>query len=98
MLTHDSIREILCDVLKDYDVKEAYLFGSYARGDQSSDSDIDIRLLCGHDIQIQDLLDIENTLCSRLGTAVDIVSAEPRHMRKRFYDTISKDEVLLYAS
>lgn len=98
MLTRDSIKGVLHDVLKDYDIKEAYLFGSYARGDQSVESDVDIRLLCGHDIRIQDLMDIEDLLTSRLGISVDIVSAEPRHLRKRFYDEISKDEVLLYAA
>lgn len=34
-------------VLALYDVRKAYVFGSFARGDESSESDIDLRLVCG---------------------------------------------------
>ena len=34
MPTQDTIKKVVCDVVKNYDVKEAYLFGSYARGEE----------------------------------------------------------------
>lgn len=42
MTTRDAIQAAFSNILKDYDVKEAYVFGSYARGDQTPDSDVDI--------------------------------------------------------
>jgi len=44
----DYISSAVCRVLAQYDVSEAYLFGSFARGEQTPDSDIDLRLACGN--------------------------------------------------
>ena len=44
MLTIPVIKERIAPICKEYEVKEAYLFGSYARGESTEDSDIDIRI------------------------------------------------------
>lgn len=98
MTTREAIKKALEDELKGYDVKEAYLFGSYARGDQAPGSDIDLRFLCGSDISFGQLYDIQLALEDRLGVALDIVTAPPSQMRQRFYDNIKRDEVLLYVA
>lgn len=98
MLTLEAIRDVLTDVVPSYDVEKAYLFGSYSRGEQTPESDVDIRLQCGHGIRIRDLMEIEEALRTRLGRSVDIVSADPKHLRKRFSQEILRDEVLLYAA
>ena len=67
MVTVQHITEVLSDVVAPYDVRAAYLFGSFARGEQSSESDIDVRLECGPDIDYGNLLDIQETLEERLG-------------------------------
>ena len=38
----DEIKKLTEPIFKEYDVGEAYIFGSYARGDFTEDSDIDI--------------------------------------------------------
>lgn len=98
MPTQDTIKKVVCDVVKNYDVKEAYLFGSYARGEEALSSDIDIRLLCGKSMRIQDLYHIEKELEERLSLSVEIISAPPEDLRPRFYDRIKQDEILLYTS
>ena len=98
MPTKGLIKLEVADVLKDYDVREAYLFGSFARGEETEESDIDLRLLCGHDVRIQDLYRIEQELERRLGRRIEIVSAPPSELRPRFYNRIKADEELLYAS
>ena len=45
-LTRDDIASALGDVLAHYDVREAYLLGSFAREEQSPSSDIDLRFVC----------------------------------------------------
>lgn len=47
MLDEHIIASIIREVLPQYDVKEAYLFGSYARNEADEDSDIDICIECG---------------------------------------------------
>ena len=90
------IQSAFADVLKGRNVKEAYLFGSYARGDQTPDSDVDVRLLCGAGMTYGELYDIQLALQNRLGVEVDVVSTKPQHMRRGFYESIKDDEVLLY--
>lgn len=98
MPTHDSIRKALEQVLRPYDVLEAYVFGSYARGEQTQRSDIDLRFLCGDSITYGDLYHISKALKENLGTEVDILTCKPEKLRPSFYDSIKDDEVLLYAA
>ena len=96
MTTSEAIREVLNAVLAGRDVKKAYLFGSYARGEQLSESDIDLRFLCGDTMTFGQLDEIREELEESLGVKLDIVTASPEQMRPRFYDRIRRDEVLLY--
>lgn len=47
MISPSDISTVASRVLAQFDVSEAYLFGSFARGEQTPDSDIDLRLVCG---------------------------------------------------
>lgn len=94
--THDAIRKALERVLRPYDVWKAYVYGSYARGDQTPESDIDLRFLCGDNITYGGLYRISNKLEKTLSTEVDILACKPEKLRPSFYDSIKDDEVLLY--
>ena len=70
-----------------------YLFGSYARGDMTDSSDIDLRIDKGSikGFQLAGLLlDLEDSL----GRSVDLVPTTS--LDQRFLDSIRDDEVLLY--
>lgn len=43
--TVDEIRQIMKELSNKYDIRNAYLFGSYARGEATEKSDIDIVIL-----------------------------------------------------
>lgn len=45
MLSVEEIREKILPVCQKYAINEAYLFGSYARGDATEDSDVDLRIV-----------------------------------------------------
>lgn len=47
MITLVDISTAVSRVLPRYDVREAYLFGSFARGEQKPKSDIDLRIVGG---------------------------------------------------
>lgn len=42
--TIDEIKKIISPIAADYGIKTIYLFGSYARGEATADSDIDFRI------------------------------------------------------
>lgn len=83
-------------VLAQYDVTKAYLFGSFTRGEQTPDSDIDLRLACGNTMTFGTLYELSHELERELGRKVDIVSNPPEHMRPAFRKSIEQDEVRVY--
>ncbi len=96
MITFVDISAAVSRVLSRYDVREAYLFGSFARGEQTPDSDIDLRLVCGDNMTFGMLYEISLELEEELGREVEIVTNPPEHMRPVFRKNIEQDEVRLY--
>lgn len=96
MITFADISSAVSRVLPRYDVREAYLFGSFARGEQTPDSDIDLRLACGDSMTFGALYQLSLDLEDELGRKVDIVTNPPQHMRSSFRKNIEQDEVRLY--
>ena len=74
-----KIRKILAETRRELEIKYAQrfkqmiLFGSYARGDQSKDSDIDILLLINKSIGLSAERDIYLPITSRLSLKYDKV-------------------------
>ncbi len=96
MLTIAEIAQALNAVASLFDIRAAYLFGSFARGDARPDSDVDIRLDCGPSIGYGELLDIQEQMESILGHPVELITNPLELMRPAFRRRIEKDEVLLY--
>lgn len=96
MITLADISSAVCHVLPRYDVREAYLFGSFARGEQTPDSDIDLRLVCGHTMTFGALYELSLELEEELGRKVNFVTNPPDNMRPAFRKNIEQDEVRLY--
>lgn len=96
MITLADISSTISRVLARYDVREAYLFGSFARGEQAPDSDIALRLACGATITFGTLYELSLELEKELGRKVDIVTNPPEHMRPAFRKSIEQDEVRIY--
>ena len=96
MISPSDISTAVSRVLARHDVREAYLFGSFARGEQAPDSDIDLRLVCGNTMTFGTLYELTHELERELGRKVDIVTNPPEHMRPAFRKSIEQDEVRVY--
>lgn len=96
MISFTDISTAVSRVLPRYDVREAYLFGSFARGEQTPDSDIDLRLACGSTVTLGTLYELSHELEKELVRKVDIVTNPPEHMRPAFRKNIEQDEVRIY--
>lgn len=96
MISTTDISTAATRVLAQYDVSEAYLFGSFARGEQTPDSDIDLCLVCGNSMTFSTLYELSHELEKELGQKVDIVTNPPEHMRPAFRKSIDQDEVRVY--
>ena len=98
MISLDYISSAVSRVLAQYDVSEAYLFGSFARGEQTPNSDIDLRLVCGNAMTFGTLYELSHELERELGRKVGIVTNPPEHMRPAFRKSIKQEEIRLYVS
>lgn len=96
MISPSDISTAVSRVLARYDVRGAYLFGSFARGEQAPDSDIDLRLVCGNTMTFGALYELSHELENELGRKVDIVTNPLGHMRPAFRKNIEQDEVCIY--
>ena len=88
-----EIRSIVGNLAQQYGAERIYLFGSYARGDATEQSDVDLRIDKGNirGLQFAGLLgDLEDAL----GKKVDLVSTNG--MDEGFRNAIAPEEVLLY--
>ncbi len=89
----NEIQRVVSELAAKYGAKRVYLFGSYARGDMTSASDIDLRIDKGsiRGFQLAGLLlDLEEAL----GMSVDLVPTGS--LDHQFLTSIQDDEVLLY--
>ena len=91
----DEILKLLADekpnLAREFKVRTLGLFGSYARGDQHSESDIDILVDVDPAIGLE-FVTLADRLENLLGTRVELVSK--RAIKPRFLKYIEKD--LLY--
>lgn len=98
----DEIRRIICPILQNYGVKRAYLFGSYARGEATEQSDIDLRIDGGKIGSMFGLGALYQELTEALEKPVDLVTTESLNHRanitrvEKFCSYIKEDECLIY--
>lgn len=91
----DKIRSAATELGKHYGAERIYLFGSYARGDASSGSDVDLRIDKGNIRGLFALSGLRLALEDRLGVDVDLLTSDS--LDGDFLDRIRTEEVLLYA-
>ena len=92
----DHLDDIVGSIVNTVPTDAIYVFGSYARGEQTPDSDIDLRLVCGNTMTFGTLYELSHELERELGRKVDIVTNPPEHMRPAFRKSIEQDEVRVY--
>lgn len=94
--TIEELRQIIAPIASKYQIAAVYLFGSYARGDNTAASDIDLRIDKGKLKGLFALGGFYNDVIEALGVDVDIVTTGS--LEEDFLKRIEKDEVPLYAA
>ena len=89
----DDIKKITVPIAQKYGVKKLALFGSYARGEQTINSDIDFLIDKGK-IQGWEIFGFINNLEDDLGIPVDVITYDA--LNDTLINEAAKDEVVLY--
>jgi len=93
--TISEISAIVAPVAREYGVGRLALFGSYARGEATTDRDIDLRLIDGGALRgYFKLSGFQLALQDRFGVNVDVLPSDS--LSKGFLSEIQKDEVIIY--
>ncbi len=93
MLTQHQIN-IIINTLKPFNPKKNGIFGSYSRGENNSDSDIDILYLFDKSIGLFKLIMLKEDLEQKLNKKVDLVSEKYAHPKLK--PIIMKDLKVIY--
>lgn len=94
-MTVEEIKNTVQPIAKKYGVKRVYLFGSYARGDTTEHSDVDLRVDKGSLRGMFALCGLYTELEKALNTKVDLLTTGS--LDEDFLNRIKNEEVLLYA-
>ena len=96
ILKKEQIKDICIAVFEKYEIEYCYLFGSYARGEATPSSDVDLRVDKGNLRGLFALGALYADLEDGLGKKLDLLTTGS--LDQSFLRSIADEEVLLYAS
>ena len=99
--TIDEIKSMIADVVSEYEVEKVYLFGSYARGQATEKSDIDLYIPALPEAMGLKYYGMLERLKEITGKDIDIITDDsvfstPEYKMELFAD-IHSDKVLIYS-
>ena len=91
-----TIVKKLQDFFPAYPVEKAWVFGSYARGEETQESDVDVMVVFDKNARISlfDFIGLKLDLEDKLHKQVDLVTEGG--IRKFAKDSINNDKILIY--
>lgn len=92
-LTISYIKRHVSSLAEEYGAKKVSLIGSFARGEERLDSDVDILLEKGK-IKGMQVLEFQDELEQRLNRKVDVITTTG--ISARFLERVKKDAIVLY--
>lgn len=93
MLTLSEIKETVIGLLNKYNAEYALLFGSYARGTATENSDIDIVVFGGKKFKRTDIFAFAEDLRSLTGRKVDAFEISEINVGTPFHNTVMEEGV-----
>ena len=88
-----ELRHLQPELQKRYPIREMGVFGSWVRGEQREDSDLDVLVDLGDGITLIQFLGLQYELSDRLGIEVDLVMTDA--LRPRIEKRILAEAVML---
>lgn len=93
--TLDEIKELSMPIAMRHGVAELYLFGSYARGEATPESDLDFRIEKGQIRNVLQLGSCLNDIEDAFQKNADVLTTQM--LSEDFLESIRREEVLIYA-
>ncbi|MCD7765150.1 MAG: nucleotidyltransferase domain-containing protein [Lachnospiraceae bacterium] len=95
ILSLETIVNTVKPVALKYRVESIYLFGSYARGDATKESDLDFLVFGGKEFKLTMIFALAEELRETFKKDIDMFEINEINKDTTFYDTIMKERVLV---
>lgn len=92
-LSLDEIKSIVKELLERYHAEYALLFGSYARGDATPESDVDVIIVGGKDFVPRNIFALAEDLREMTGRSADVFEMREVNIGTPFYDSVMKEGI-----
>ncbi len=91
--TMEQIKDIVKPIANKYNVESIYLFGSYARGDATVDSDLDFLVFGGDKFKLTNIFALAEELRIAFQRQVDVFEISEINIDSDFYSTIMNERL-----
>ncbi len=95
ILTLSQITAQVKPVASKYNVQAIYLFGSYARGDATAQSDLDFLVIGGDSFKLTQIFSLAEDLRAVFGENVDVFEINEVNTGSDFYREIMRERKLV---
>lgn len=95
VFTISKIKEIVKPIAAKYNVEEIYLFGSYARGEATEDSDLDFLVFGGKSFKLTMIFALAEELREAFQKEVDVFEIHEVNQDSAFYSAIMKERLIV---
>ena len=92
-LTRTEIEQVIRELLHKYHAEYALLFGSYARGEATAASDIDVVVVGGEHFRARDIFSFGEELRQRTQKDVDAFEIREVNIGTPFYENVMREGV-----
>lgn len=93
ILTTDEIKAAILILLKKYHAEYALLFGSYARGEATSSSDIDVLVFGGEQFRPQNIFAFAEDLRESIHRDADVFEINEINKGTPFYENVMREGI-----
>ncbi len=94
-MSMNDVNSIVKPLADKYRISEVYLFGSYARGDATEESDLDFLVYGGDGFRLTMVFAFAEELRKALNKDVDVFEIHEVNQNSDFYKNIMRDRVLV---
>jgi len=95
MLTINEIKETVIPLVENHPVRRVILFGSYARGDATENSDVDLIIDSTDELSYWDFLGLVGDVIKTMSIKVDILGLD-EVKKPELLNNIKKEGVVIY--